>query len=367
MSMLRLRNDFRFALIILFGAVAAGGVLPFAIYRFANGQVLAGVVDLGIVLAIAGSVIHAWRGGNVDRAALVMVMLGSAGCVLIGSLLERSGVLWIYGVVVANFLLIGRKRALLVSSLAILALVLNGKGFGSLVERLEFAASAGVVSLFSFIFALRTETQKTQLESLALHDPLTGALNRRALEQELLTVTEAHRRLGVPYGAVMLDLDRFKSINDTQGHEAGDLVLVNFTALVQSGIRKLDRLYRVGGEEFVLILPGTKRHGLATICENLRARTEAALKSQGRSITVSIGAAELRDGECSADWLARADAALYRAKRGGRNCVHVDQGSAPAATALPEGGETDDHYIPGGLDSPCPETAEAGTEAFKRA
>lgn len=367
MSMLRLRNDFQFALVSLFGVVAAAGVLPFAIYRFANGQVLAGIVDMGILLAIAGSVIRAWRGGNVDHAAMVTVVVGSAGCVLIGWLVGRSGALWIYAVVVASFLLIGRKRALLVSSISILALALNGKGFESLAERFEFVASAGVVSLFSFIFALRTETQKNQLETLALRDPLTGALNRRALDHELRMVIEAHRRLGITYGLVMLDLDRFKSINDTQGHEAGDLALVDFAALVQSGIRKLDLMYRIGGEEFVLIMPGTDVLGLAKICENLRARTEAGLSSQGQPITVSIGAAELKADEDGADWLARADLALYRAKRGGRNRVEVDQGSEPIAAALPEDGEADDYAVLGGQCSSCVETTETGTEVVKRA
>ncbi len=364
MSVLRLRNDFRFALVSLFGMVVVVGVLPFAIYRFAHGQVLEGCVDIGILLVIVGSVAHAWRGGNLDLAAMVMVVVGSAGCVLIGSLVERSGAMWIYGVVVANFLLIGRKPALLVSSGAILALALTGLGFGSLAERFEFITSAAVVSLFSFIFALRTETQKVQLEAMALCDPLTGALNRRAMEQELCMVIEAHRRLDVPYGLMMLDLDLFKSINDTQGHEAGDRTLVNFAALVQSGIRKLDRMYRIGGEEFVLILPGTNVRGLATICENVRARVEAGLNSQGQPITVSIGAAELKKDEDGATWLARADLALYRAKRGGRNRVEVDQGFEPVATALPEDCEADPCK---GLGSQDAAVAGTGAQGIKHA
>ena len=242
--------------------------------------------------------------------------------------------MWMYPVVMTNFLLVGRLPALLVSGTAILVLVLHGQAFDSLIERFDFLASASMVSLFAFIFALRTEAQKEQLETLASRDPLTGVLNRRAMEQEMQLVIEAHRRLGTTYGLMLLDLDRFKSINDTQGHEAGDVVLVNFATLVQSAIRKLDRMYRLGGEEFVLILPGSNVQGLATICENIRARVESGLRRHGESITVSIGAAELKDGEVSADWLARADLALYRAKRGGRNRVEIDQGSEPVATAL---------------------------------
>ncbi|MDI1252189.1 GGDEF domain-containing protein [Thermomonas sp.] len=333
MSMLRLRNDFRFAIISLFGVIAVVVILPFAIYRFATGQVIAGSVDLAIVTGLMAGVTYGWRGGNIDRIAHGMVIFYTTGCVVLTTLVGTPGLMWMYPVVMTNFLLVGRMPALLVSAAAIMVLVLHGQAFDSLIERFDFFASASMVSLFAFIFALRTEAQRDQLETLASRDPLTGVLNRRAMEQELQMVIEAHRRLGTTYGLMLLDLDRFKSINDTHGHEAGDVVLVNFATLVQSGIRKLDRMYRIGGEEFVLILPGSNVRGLATICESVRARVETGLRIQGKSITVSIGAAELKYDEDSADWLARADLALYRAKRGGRNRVEIDQGSEPVATA----------------------------------
>lgn len=336
MSLSRIRTDFRFAIMTLFGVIALVGILPFAVYRFANGQVLPGSVDLGIMLAIISGMIYVWRGGNLERTASVMVVLYTAGCVLVASLIGLPGLMWMYPVVMTNFLLVGRVPALLVSSLAILVLVLHGQAFDSVAERFGFLATMGVVSLFAFIFAHRTATQKEQLEALAARDPLTGAYNRRALDQDLRMAIEAHRRYGATSGLAMLDLDWFKPINDVQGHEAGDEALVRFTTQVQAGIRKLDRIYRLGGDEFVLMLPGANVKGLASLCEAVRARVEAGLRSQGQSITVSIGAAELRGDEDSAAWLARADLALYRAKRGGRNRVEVDQGSVPLAAALPE-------------------------------
>jgi diguanylate cyclase (GGDEF)-like protein len=336
MSLSRLRSDFRFAIMSLFGVVAVVGILPFAIYRFASGQTLAGLVDLGIMVSIVSGVVYVWRGGNLDRTALGLVLLYTGGCVFIATLLGLPGLMWMYPVVMTNFLLVGRAPALLVSSSAILALVLHGQAFDSVTERFGFLATAGVVSLFAFIFAHRTETQKDQLETLASRDPLTGAFNRRALEQELRLAIEAHQRHGTTFGLAMLDLDRFKSINDVQGHEAGDEALVRFTSLVQSGIRKLDRMYRIGGEEFVLVLPGANVQGLATLCESARARVEAGLRSQGEVVTVSIGAAQLMPHEDAAAWLARADLALYRAKRGGRNRVEVDQGSPLVAAAMPD-------------------------------
>jgi diguanylate cyclase (GGDEF)-like protein len=338
MSLSRLRTDFRFAIMSLFGLVAVVGIAPFAVYRFGNGQVLAGAVDLAIMLVIVSCVVHVWRGGNLDRTALMLIVLNTAGCMFIASLLGLPGLMWMYPVVMTNFLLVGRVPALLVSSFAIVGLVLHGQAFESVAERFVFVATAGMVSLFAFIFAHRAATQKDELETLASRDPLTGAYNRRALDQELRLAIEAHRRHGAMFGLAMLDLDRFKSINDVQGHEAGDEALVRFTSLVQSGIRKLDRMYRIGGEEFVLVLPGANVHGLATLCEAARARVEAGLRSQGQVVTVSIGAAELRGDEDGAAWLARADLALYRAKRGGRNRVEVDQGSVPVAAVMPEPG-----------------------------
>ena len=350
MSMSRLRTDFRFAILTLFGVIAVVGIMPFAVYRFATGQVLAGSVDLALVAGIVAGTIWGWRGGDNDLISLLMVIFYTTGCVVLTTVVGTPGLLWMYPVVMTNFLLVGRKPALLVSAVGILVLVIHDHAFETQIERFDFLASASVVSLFAFIFALRTATQKDQLETLASRDPLTGVFNRRALDQELRLAIEARRSLGATFGLMMLDLDQFKSINDAQGHEAGDDVLVQFTALVQSGIRKLDRMYRIGGEEFVLVLPGANVQRLESLCENVRARVEARLSSQGKIVTVSIGAAELSAGEDSASWLARADLALYRAKRGGRNRVEIDQGSDPTAVALPEDGDSDAPGTSAGLD-----------------
>ena len=324
MSLCRLRTDFQFAIITLFGVVAVLGILPFAIYRFVSGRLLAGGVDLAIVACIAAGVVYAWRGGNLERVGLLVVVTSTAGCVAIAVLLGLPGLLWMYPVLVANFLLISRGRALAASAAAIALLMLQPRLFESSLHLMMFLITASVVSLFAYLFARRTATQRAQLEALAAHDPLTGIHNRRAMEQELLLAIEAHRRhLGV-FGLALLDLDHFKRINDRYGHEAGDETLVAFTALMQRSIRKLDRFYRIGGEEFVLLLPGVDTPGLAILCEHVRADVAAQLRCRDEPVTVSIGAALLRHADDSASWLARADEALYRAKDSGRNRVEVD-------------------------------------------
>ena len=338
MSLYRLRTDFQFAIITLFGVVAVLGIVPFAIYRFATGKLLAGGVDLVIVACIVVGVAYAWRGGSLERVGLLVVVSCTAGCVAIATLLGLPGLLWMYPLTVASFMLVKRQHAMVVVGPAIGFLVLDGRAFGSDTVRVLFLMTASVVSAFAWIFAQRTTTQRAQLEALAARDPLTGIGNRRAMEQDLLLAIEAHRRQMGRFGLALMDLDHFKRINDNHGHEAGDETLVAFAMLVQGSIRKLDRFYRIGGEEFVLLLPGVDAAGLALICEHVRADVAAALRCHNEQVTVSIGGAMLRQDDDSASWLARADEALYRAKHGGRNRVEVEgNGVTPHVAGLEPG------------------------------
>src|SRR4029079_15421318 len=102
----RLRTDFRFAVVTLFSWFPIVGTLPFSIYRFASGNSIAGAVDLAMVLSILGGVVYAWRGGDVARVGLLMVMACTAGCVTIGVLTGLPGLLWTYPVLLANYLLV---------------------------------------------------------------------------------------------------------------------------------------------------------------------------------------------------------------------------------------------------------------------
>jgi diguanylate cyclase (GGDEF)-like protein len=119
----------------------------------------------------------------------------------------------------------------------------------------------------------------------------------------------------------MFDLDHFKPINDVYGHEAGDRVLVNLVEVVEDVLRPEDRLFRVGGEEFVVVLPETGLEGAVTVAEKLRAAVAERLEGPGGMLSASFGVTELRSDTAPGDWLARADEALYEAKRAGRNQV----------------------------------------------
>jgi two-component system cell cycle response regulator len=165
---------------------------------------------------------------------------------------------------------------------------------------------------------------------MAITDALTGLFNRRYMENHLGTLVEQASARGKPLALLALDIDHFKSINDTHGHDAGDDVLRDFALRIKRSIRGIDLACRCGGEEFIIVMPETDMAVAASVAERLRRRiaTEPFAISEGTRtipVTLSIGIATLRErDDTPAGLLKRADQALYRAKRDGRNRVVPD-------------------------------------------
>jgi diguanylate cyclase (GGDEF)-like protein len=171
-----------------------------------------------------------------------------------------------------------------------------------------------------------------RIRSLAEMDYLTGCLNRRSLEQRAKIELDRHMRSSEPLACVFFDLDHFKRINDEYGHEAGDAALKHTVRLIGDLLRSVDALGRYGGEEFMVLMPDTDLKGAADAANRMRlALTRSKLEVQGKVIplSASFGAAVLGRNERLDDLVRRADAAMYEAKRLGRNRVEVDasQGS----------------------------------------
>ena len=170
-------------------------------------------------------------------------------------------------------------------------------------------------------------SDKQRLEKLALTDALTGCLNRRALSETLGQELDRARRYNLALTILLADIDRFKQINDTRGHIAGDSVLRQVGELLRREARSVDIVARYGGEEFVVVMPETALHGAAIFAERLRRRVMARdFGDPGEDplhMTVSIGIASFPDDRVqSADsFVSLADQALYRAKNEGRNLV----------------------------------------------
>ena len=168
----------------------------------------------------------------------------------------------------------------------------------------------------------RTRAEKRRAEFLSKHDLLTGLGNRRKLNEILSVEINRLRRYGGSLCLSIADLDHFKKINDGHGHAIGDEVLAEFGELLCMQMRPTDTAARIGGEEFVVLMPHTKIREAMGTAERLRtAMVEHRFGSLANRVTVSIGVAELRPGEDGDSLLRRADRALYSAKRAGRNQV----------------------------------------------
>ena len=167
----------------------------------------------------------------------------------------------------------------------------------------------------------RLNQVNAQLKALAYSDALTGAWNRYRMEQAIDAALNVAERHAQPFALLLFDIDHFKHVNDTHGHETGDHVLVELTRAVQSSLRDSDILGRWGGEEFLVLTSHTDLDGGAQLAERLRQCAEALALDELGQVTISIGVASWQPGDSRKRLVARADRAMYRAKEDGRNRV----------------------------------------------
>jgi len=182
----------------------------------------------------------------------------------------------------------------------------------------------------------RLNTLNADLERLARVDPLTGLSNRRHIEETLTSALSAARRHDSALAVLLIDIDHFKRVNDTWGHQAGDAVLAGTGRTIQMALRTEDTVGRWGGEEFLAILPRTDAAGAVIIAERLRAHVAAAGPANAdvpAAVTVTVGAAVWESGAMD-DLISRADRALYAGKTGGRDTVRL---SLPGRPVTPVG------------------------------
>lgn len=331
----RLRSDFQLSIVTLFGFCSAAVISPFAVYRFLTGAVVVGILDATLVLTIVALVVYGWRTGRTEQTGKALVIINCAGTVLSSELLGVIGVFWMYAAILSNFFLTtSRRYAAAVTVATLLLLAILGKAFETSAQMWSFLATSALLALLSFIVAYQYEQQRRQLEVLATQDPLTGIQNRRVMAQELQRVVEGFRRSGGTPTLALLDIDHFKPINDQHGHDTGDAVLQAFARLVQHQTRQVDRFFRYGGEEFLLLLPDTSLDEAMTVAEKIRQQVATAMQAQQLpAITVSAGIAMLRPHENWQGWVSRADVALYRAKSKGRNRIEPDNGETTSDSA----------------------------------
>ncbi len=321
----RLTNDFQLAVMTLLGMIALLGITPFTVLRAINGQWQAFTTDLLIQAGILASVLRAWISGDTHIPSLFLAYYIGAMVIVAIFVLGAAAEYWFYPTIVASFFLVNRRHALAIALLGVAVLMLSGIVQMPRTETASYFITAIVCALLSYAFAYRTAMQRSQLETLASRDALTGIYNRRTMLDELERAHQTFAREQSLCGILLLDLDHFKQINDRYGHQAGDQVLLDLARLLERTVRISDRVFRFGGEEFLILVQKTSHEGITSLAEKLRNAVETKiLDPDGRSITASIGGALLHPGESVDDWFGRADRTLYSAKDAGRNRVIID-------------------------------------------
>ena len=196
-----------------------------------------------------------------------------------------------------------------------------------LLETLHYVNLATLLlmlAVLAWAYVRLVSRAEARLHELACTDPLTQLRNRRFMMEAAQHESAVFERGGRPLSIVLGDIDHFKRINDLHGHATGDGVLRAIARVLRDGVREVDHVARWGGEEFLLLLPGTELDEAQQVAERLRAGVNALVEVEGRrglSLSITLGLVELRRGEAVEQALVRADRALYEGKQAGRNRV----------------------------------------------
>lgn len=301
--------------------------LPFAIYHLIWGNPWLSAILLPVIVLQLVTVYLLRRNGFSRVSATIIAVLQTAATTFFAFAVPGfSATYWLFASGVANYYIVDRNTALLMNAVA--CAVVAVFALDVLADAVRYCASFAMVNIFLYSFARQLEKKNAQLDRMLTVDPLTLAGNRTALEEALKRVKGQFERYGVPASLIMIDLDHFKRINDTRGHNEGDRVLAWVASTIQKRLRPTDGLYRFGGEEFIVITENTRLDQAAFLAEDIRRKVESG-EGDGHArlmsgMTVSLGLAQLRSGESADGWVGRADRAMYKAKAMGRNWICFD-------------------------------------------
>ena len=297
-------------------------MLPIAIYWLLHSHLLLGGSLLLFLIGFNANA-HALFNNRPILVSYSIVKISLSLTLLLAVYyLGFSASLWTYPIVIAIYFIIPIRDANifnLITIIPIASLLAMQYEYGL---ALRYSASmAATLVLGNNIVTIITDLHQ-QLILQSVTDPLTGVFNRRKMDQTLASLLDQYRINPQNNALLMIDIDFFKKINDTYGHEVGDITLCDLVNKLQSQVRKTDKIFRIGGEEFLVVLPNTDFEHALHVAEALRmAVTEIYIVNTTQSITVSLGISMLMKNMTVEQWLGQADKCLYEAKKMGRNRV----------------------------------------------
>ncbi len=299
-------------------------LLPFFIYDLNEGLLLSALL---ICLVGIGCTINIWCGiKNKYNLFVNSYFLSPIGTIAVTHAFFTLGITssyWPFVLLTSNYFILPEKRAFFFTTLTLFIFI--PASWHVLPTDVAIRFIAVLIITYLFITMSMREIYKLHrlLEEKAIIDPLTQLHNRSSLSSYLLQAMAQSKRSNLPVTLISIDIDFFKSINDNFGHDKGDEVLISLSTLLHNRVRESDRTFRIGGEEFLILLHDTNEKNGAEFAKSLCQQVEQSNMIPGHPITISSGVSGLKEGMDLNSWLKSCDQKLYQAKKEGRNRVVV--------------------------------------------
>lgn len=295
-------------------------LLPFTFYALLREVyvVALGGIYITTVLIISSQLVA--RGRDQEPMTLYALVPGGILFMSLAFMVDANmASIWCFPSILACYCMLSLRKAIIANLLILVFAVPMMWSNLDIVVSARLTASLVAISLFASILVREIDAQQRKLIYQLNHDPLTGLLNRMSLKARLQDSIVAYQNGLTPATLLAVDLDHFKNVNDRYGHDTGDQVLCEVARLLKRHAGDSGAVFRLGGEEFLILLVGSDAIGARERAESLRIQIAEAVILQGHQITISIGLATLLADDDRARWTRRSDNRLYAAKRSGRN------------------------------------------------
>ncbi|WP_111641045.1 GGDEF domain-containing protein [Marinimicrobium alkaliphilum] len=317
------KQHFQLGLVRLFALMTLAVILPFTLWRFYSGDWLRASINCVIFAMALTSYIYSYRAQRVSELASFLAFFLLIAVMTLTYMSHPLFSMWLHPVMLTCYFLLPQRVAISLSVITVAALFPLLLTASDTLTAASVSASLALSSAMAFTFSRLADHQRRKLDQAAHHDALTDLGNRRQLDEELKRCLDDFHRSGTPTTLIILDLDNFKRVNDTYGHPVGDKVLVHAAHILRQRARRTDRVFRYGGEEFVILARHTDLEQGRLLAEKLRSQFEGQLEAPDGPVTASFGCAPLLASDTPSAWFGRADEAMLRAKAGGRNRVET--------------------------------------------
>ena len=314
-----------FSVMVIFPILGGFAIAGMGVQRLMNEQYLNAGFDFIIGSAFLLISVYTYMTGKEKIARYVSAFLTVIGPLAFLRQFDSTYIYWVYSSAIILFYLLNYRAALALNLLMLVGVMyLIPPSDVHTQEFYSILVTIGLIISFSLIFALTEETSKQKLHEQSITDALTGVGNRRAFIDKVAEVVTFHKRHLMDVSLLYVDIDEFKQVNDKKGHIAGDLAIKNLALSIQSRLRESDNVFRIGGDEFVVIAEGANLDAATQLAEEIRIKVETTELVPQSSVTISLGVATLNEADTSDTWIARADSQLYDAKKRGRNQIRVE-------------------------------------------